>query len=73
MTAREISREDSVKPTRAAQRGVSEAELDAMKSLFGEFDQDGNGTICFEEFTSAMQRLNVQPHFLEEGGGDAEE
>ena len=52
--------------SRAKQRGVSGAELDAMRNLFDEFDQDGNGTICFDEFTEAMQRLNVQPQFMEE-------
>lgn len=57
-----MSREKSLslKPKVAAAK-VDDFDEAIVRRMFEDLDTDGNGTIDFDEFTSALIRLNIQP------------
>merc|ERR1712216_149224 len=55
LTADPPARQQTVTPE------LFNVDIDAMRRMFEDLDLDGNGTIDFEEFSTGLVRLGVQP------------
>mmetsp|Transcript_38081 Transcript_38081/g.61386 ORF Transcript_38081/g.61386 Transcript_38081/m.61386 type:complete len:538 (-) Transcript_38081:114-1727(-) len=48
-------------PSRKLRRNYDAVDEDAMKNFFSKYDEDKNGTICFEEFVDMTLELGIAP------------